>query len=105
MQKNLDRALQPFMAKIVADLGLEVFRVAACTDKLSECLQRHPYLSRSSQNPEMEVEPVKRGCRVLRGRCQFVHGDDRISADQGSVTTDEFQRFFSAQKIKQIFLL
>ena len=96
MQKDLDGALQSLAAKIAADFGLEVIGVASRSNELSECLQRHQHLSRGPQNPEMQVEPVKLGYLITLDCREVVHSDNRISANQGAVTADEFERFFSA---------
>ena len=82
MQKNLDCALQSLAAKIAADLGLEVIGVATRSDELSKCLQRQQCLSRSPQDPEMQVEAVKPGLPVALDCREIVYGDNRISTDQ-----------------------
>jgi hypothetical protein len=105
MEDDLDRAQDPFLTKLFADICLEIRGVAMCPQEKREALYRQERLLRAPYYAKVQSEAVKSSTSVPSHGLHVVHEDDRILADQRRVVPNEFDRSLSVQNIERVIRL
>ena len=99
---NFDCARQSFAAKIRANFGLEIDRLAMGPQETNKGLQCQERLLRCAHKTEMQPKTVKVGSSALVHRRQVVHGNGRLPADPLRVVTDELDRLLPAEDVNRL---
>jgi len=88
VEEDFHRADDPLTAEFAANVRLQIWRFAVHAQKPGKRLQCCQHLPWRAQYTKVQVKAVKAGIPImLLYGVQVVHGDNRITTDQRSVTS------------------